>query len=43
MRHLTGGENGQSFIVVPGRFAVHDLYLSDPGAILRAHVPTPAG
>ncbi|MFL5386699.1 MAG: alpha/beta hydrolase [Longimicrobiaceae bacterium] len=43
MRHLTGGEGGQSFIVVPGTFAVHDLYLSDPGAILQARVPTPAG
>lgn len=43
MRHLTGGENGQIFIVVPGTYAVHDLYLSDPAAILRAHVPTPVG
>jgi hypothetical protein len=33
-RHLTAGQNGRKLDVVSGSDAVHDLYISDPGALL---------
>ncbi|HYR09538.1 MAG TPA: alpha/beta hydrolase [Longimicrobium sp.] len=41
MQLLTDGQSARTFTVIPGEFAVHDLYLSDPAAILRPQPPTP--
>lgn len=35
LEHLAGGGSGQTFSVIGGAEAVHDLYLSNPGALLR--------
>ena len=32
--HLTGDGSGRRFVVVPGLYAVHDLFISDPAALL---------
>jgi pimeloyl-ACP methyl ester carboxylesterase len=41
MQLLTDGQSGRTFTVIQEEFAVHDLYLSDPAAILRAQPPMP--
>jgi pimeloyl-ACP methyl ester carboxylesterase len=41
MQHLTDGQSARAFTLIQGEFAVHDLYLSDPAALLRAQPPTP--
>ncbi|HEX6370067.1 MAG TPA: alpha/beta hydrolase [Longimicrobium sp.] len=41
MQFLTDGQSARTFTVIEGDFAVHDLYLSDPAALLRPLPPTP--
>lgn len=43
MAHLTGGQNAQTLIVVEGGYTVHDLFISDPEAILDSRAPWPQG